>query len=231
MSNHDVGAGLLVILKESKTHTPKVHNEDHFSKIGFPMISAGEVGAIFTIKDEASVVLRAIAAQMNALQATIDKVALSFKDIKLPPGVATAIGKMDKAMSDAAVSAGKLETSMADIGVAADKGALGAVAGFGRIDAAMATTQGKLASLRSQLNSTGAPHVGGGGWPGAAHGCPVHVEGKESWSWRESRGGGGCGFRSRVGSFLCIRLARTSRTSSRKPGVSFVSFCRARSRR
>jgi hypothetical protein len=64
-----------------------------------------------------------------------------------------------------------------------------------------------------------------------AHGCPVHVEGKESWSWVESSGGGGGGFRSRVGSFRCMRLARTSRTSSRKPRVSSLIFCRARRRR
>jgi hypothetical protein len=135
------------------------------------MISAGEVGAVFAIKDEASVVLRAIAAQMNSLQATIDKAAASFKTIKLPPGVATAIGKMDKAMRDAMLSAGKLDTAMGDIGVSADAGAIKAAAGFGRIDAAISTTQGKLAALRAQLNNVGSPHAGGGGgWPGAARG-------------------------------------------------------------
>jgi hypothetical protein len=136
------------------------------------MLSAGEIGAVFTIKNDASVVLRAIASQMNALQGTIDKAAASFKEFRLPPGVSTAIGRMDKAMSDAMLTAGKLEGSLADMGVAADKGAVGAVAGFGRIDAAISTTQGKLAALRKEMGSVGAPHAGGGsgGWPGAARG-------------------------------------------------------------
>jgi hypothetical protein len=112
---------------------------------------------------------------MNALQGTIDKAAASFKEFRLPPGVATSIGKMEKAMSDAMLSAGKLETSMADIGVAANRGAMGAVAGFGKIDASIATTQSKLAALRKEMNSVGAPHPGGGGsggggWAGAARG-------------------------------------------------------------
>jgi hypothetical protein len=140
------------------------------------VISAGEVGASFTIVDNASVVLRAIAAQMNAMQGTLDKMEASFKAIKLPPGAAASIGKMDKAMADAMGTAGKLETSLGDIGVAADRGAIAAAAGFGRIDAAIGITQGKLAALRSQLNNTGTPHAGGaggaggGGWAGARRG-------------------------------------------------------------
>lgn len=142
------------------------------------MISAGEVGAIFTIKDEASVVLRVIAAQMNALQGNIDKLATSFKAIKLPPGIATAIGRIDKAMSSAMGTADKLETSLTDIGVAADRGAVGAVAGFGRIDAAISTTQGKVAALRKEMGSVGRGVGGGGGgaWarPGGGGGSSGH---------------------------------------------------------
>ena len=67
-------------------------------------------------------------------------------------------------------------------------------------------------------------------WPRLTHGCPVQVELKQSWSWFESGGGGGGGLRSRVASLRCMRLARTSRTSSRKPGPSFVICCRARMR-
>lgn len=140
------------------------------------MISAGEVGGIFTIKDEASVVLRAIAAQMNSMQGSVDKLAMSFKGLKLPPGVSTSIGKMDKAMSDAMLTAGKLEDSLADMGVAADRGAVGAVAGFGRIDAAISTTQGKLAALRKEMGGVGRG-VGGGGVSGGA--------------WTRPGGGGG----------------------------------------
>ena len=69
------------------------------------------------------------------------------------------------------------------------------------------------------------------GWPGQAHGCPVQVGFKQSWNWRASRGGSGGGVRSLVRSFLCMRLARTSRTSSRKPGFSFEICSSARSNR
>jgi hypothetical protein len=128
------------------------------------MISAGEVGAVFSIKDEASVVLRAIASQMNSLQATIDKTAASFKEIRLPKGVATAIDRMEKAMATAMKTAVKLEDSLIDVGGAADKGATAAAAGFGRIDAAISTTQGKLAILRKEMRDLG--HVGNGGRQG-----------------------------------------------------------------
>jgi hypothetical protein len=127
------------------------------------MISAGEVGAVFTIVDQAGPVLRAIAAQMNAMQANIDKLAASFKEIRLPASVATSIGKMDKAMTDAMLTAGKLETSMSDIGAAADVGASAAAAGFGRIDAAIGTTQGRLAALRTEMRNVGSPGGGGEG--------------------------------------------------------------------
>src|SRR5574337_1237178 len=68
-------------------------------------------------------------------------------------------------------------------------------------------------------------------WPALSHGCPVQVVAKESWSWRESHWAGGGGVRSLVSSFLCMRLARTSRTSSRKPRCSFEIFSSARSSR
>src|SRR5712691_4788556 len=48
------------------------------------------------------------------------------------------------------------------------------------------------------------------GWPGQAHGCPVHVEPQFSMICRESSGGGLCNCLSLVKSFRCIRLVRTS---------------------
>ena len=144
------------------------------------MISEGEVGAVFTVVDEASPVLRAIAAQFNVLQASIDKLKVAFKEIKLPPGVAASINKMTAAMDKAVAAGGKLETSMGDIGVAADAGAFKAAAGFGRIDGAIATTQGKLAALKAELRATGG--VGGirrrrrSSWHSRSR----------SWSWRRN---------------------------------------------
>src|SRR5271165_3955482 len=67
------------------------------------------------------------------------------------------------------------------------------------------------------------------GWPGQPHGCPVHVVLQFSCNWRESLGWAGLLSRRRETSFLCIRLARTSRVSSRKPCVALVTSCSWRS--
>ena len=155
------------------------------------MISEGEVGAVFTVVDEASPVLRAIAAQFNVLQASIDKLKVAFKEIKLPPGVAASINKMTAAMDKAVAAGGKLETSMGDIGVAADAGAFKAAAGFGRIDGAIATTQGKLAALKAELRATGG--VGGIGGGGAPPGIRARALG------HGGGGGGSFGLHERVG--------------------------------
>ena len=168
------------------------------------MISAGEVGAVFTIKDEASVVLRAIAAQMNALQGNVDKISASFKAIKLPPGVAASIDRMDKAMNSAMASAGKLETSMSDIGVAADRGSLAAVAGFGRIDSAISTTQGKLATLRAEMSRVGG---GGGGWAGAGRGTGGGGGHGGGGSFGVHERAGPLGFRSHDGAMVGAAVA------------------------
>lgn len=134
------------------------------------MISAGEVGAVFVVKDEASVVLRAIAAQMNALQGTIDKTAETFKLLKFPPGLAGQIGKLDKLMTDLMGTAGKLDKSMEGIGVAADAGATAAAAGFGRIDVAIGTTMSRVATLKKEMDSIGRGMGNGGGGGGGSGG-------------------------------------------------------------
>src|SRR3984885_5890998 len=46
--------------------------------------------------------------------------------------------------------------------------------------------------------------------PGWEHGCPVHVDAQFSMNCCESSWDGGCNCRSRVKSFRCIRLERTS---------------------
>ena len=48
------------------------------------------------------------------------------------------------------------------------------------------------------------------GWPGQAHGCPVHVEHQFSESCGELRGGDFCGCFRRVKFFRCMRFVRTS---------------------
>ena len=130
------------------------------------MISEGEVGAVFTIVDEASPIIRTIAEQFNKLQAQIDKLKLSFKEIRLPPSVEKSIATMTAAMDAAVGSAGKLEASMGDIGAAAESGSTKAAASFGKIDDSIATTQGKLAALKAELRATGGVGgIGGGGAP------------------------------------------------------------------
>ena len=129
------------------------------------MISEGEIGAIFSIVDEASPVLRALAEQFNALQGSIDKLKLAFKEIKLPPGVVKSITNMSAAMDKATVAAGKLEGSFGDIGAAAESGSTKTSASFGKIDESIATTQGKLAALKAELRTTGSVGGFGGGAP------------------------------------------------------------------
>ena len=169
----------------------KAHKNENQNLGRLTLISEGEVGAVFTVVDEASPVLRAIAAQFNVLQASIDKLKVAFKEIKLPPGVAASINKMTAAMDKAVAAGGKLETSMGDIGVAADAGAFKAAAGFGRIDGAIATTQGKLAALKAELRATGG--VGGIGGGGAPPGIRARALG------HGGGGGGSFGLHERVG--------------------------------
>lgn len=118
------------------------------------MITAGEVGAVFKIVDEASPVLKKLAEQFNALQATIEKTKAMLDTIKLPPGlnrsltnfernlkgindqvvrtadtVSIAFGKIDTSIGTTAAAVSALKRDMASIGRSAGGAATAATAG------------------------------------------------------------------------------------------------------
>src|ERR1700734_3664339 len=100
------------------------------------MIEAGTVGARFVIEDAASPVLKKLMDQFLALQGAIDKTRLALKELRLPPGLSTSVANLD--------------TSFTTIGTSADSMSAKVATGFGEIDAAISTTQGKLAALRGE---------------------------------------------------------------------------------
>src|SRR6185437_3033442 len=111
------------------------------------MIEAGEVGAVFTVVDKASAVLKAIADQLKALQARIDAIQARFD------GLGAGLGaSFDKAAL--AISSG--------MGKAADN----AIAELGRIDAAAAATAANVGRIGRGVALLGGPGVGGGGGGG-----------------------------------------------------------------
>jgi hypothetical protein len=106
------------------------------------MIEAGEVGAVFRIVDEASPVLREIAAQFERMEKVVQSAKASFDTLRLPPGLAASISKMEKSFSALAGSA--------------DKGAAGAMAALGKIDTSVGATQERVAALSRELAAVGA---------------------------------------------------------------------------
>ena len=123
------------------------------------MISAGAVGATFTVIDEAGPVLRRLMDQFLQLQGTIDKAKISLRELRMPPGPGSGVDKLDGQFTTLAVSADTMAGKVAT--------------GFGEIDTAIATTQAKLAMLRSEMRGVGnaGSEIGsGGGWAGARRG-------------------------------------------------------------
>src|SRR6185437_11209888 len=111
------------------------------------MIEAGEVGAVFTVVDKASAVLKAIADQLKVLQERIDAIQARFD------GLGAGLGaSFDKAAL--AISSG--------MGKAADN----AIAELGRIDAAAAATAANVGRIGRGAALLGGPGVGGGGGGG-----------------------------------------------------------------
>jgi hypothetical protein len=131
------------------------------------MISAGSVGAEFTIVDNAGPVLRALMAQFMALGAQIDKTQLAMRALAVPPG-------MNRALA-------VTETRMTAIADAAKAASDESVASFAKVDASAATTTASLAAVSAELRNiaAGAKAVNGsslklgggsGGGGGAAAG-------------------------------------------------------------
>ncbi len=96
-------------------------------------ILAGEVGASFVVKDEASPVLRALMAQFMSLQSVIDKTQAAMLKLAVPPGMNCALGVTETRM-----------TKIADVAkIASDE----FVAAFAKVDASAATTAASLAAV------------------------------------------------------------------------------------
>ena len=135
------------------------------------MIEAGEVGAVFTIVDEASPILRALMEQFNALQATIDRTKLALKELVMPPGLTASVGRMTKSFNEAAGALGKVKLSISEAGAAAE-GTAGKVEAIGgaavtaaeRMGAAFNTsldaTQAKVAQVAEEIRAVGAIPIG-----------------------------------------------------------------------
>jgi hypothetical protein len=135
------------------------------------MISSLEVGAILRVIDEASPALQRISGSAERLNGIIKQLKESLGTIKLPPGLARSLAKMN-------------DNLVAIVG-SADKGATGAVSAFGNIDKSILATQERVAALKREMSTVGGigsvgsrtigpggqalPHGGGGGRGGWAH--------------------------------------------------------------
>jgi hypothetical protein len=105
------------------------------------MIEAGQVGARFTLVNEASPVIKKLMEDFTALQGTIDRFMSSLDAMRLPPGLGVGIGKLDESLGTVATSAETMSAKVA--------------AGFGDMDSAISATQRKLAALRSEMRGVG----------------------------------------------------------------------------
>jgi hypothetical protein len=106
------------------------------------MISAGEVGAVFKVVDEASPALRRILEQMNALTAAVDRTQLALKSLTMPPGLNRSLGLTEKRfanIADASKVTGDVVAST-----------------FVKIDRAAAATASNVANIGRELKAIGA---------------------------------------------------------------------------
>ena len=120
------------------------------------MISAGEVGAVFRIGDEASAQLRRMAEQFDALQAAVDRTQAAFKALAIPPGVNRSLGRMEERMSKVADAAKLTSDAIAS--------------SFANVDKSIATSAGALADLAKELKAVGVESRAIGGAPNLRYG-------------------------------------------------------------
>lgn len=114
------------------------------------MISSGEVGAVFRIVDEGSPVLKSLMDQFNALEGVIERVKVTMRDIKLPPGLTRSMANLERNMKgvvDQSARMGEMASS-----------------GFLKIDESVATTKRMVADLRKEMAAVGTEsrRLGGG---------------------------------------------------------------------
>jgi len=129
------------------------------------MIEAGEVGAVFTVVDEASVILQRLARQFKELDALV----LNTK--KSLAGFGKTLG-LDKLAADTAAISRELTT----IGTTADASVARANAAFGKMDASVDASIAQISKLKAEMASLGRipgtgrflPGGGGGGGGGGS---------------------------------------------------------------
>ncbi|HYA07481.1 MAG TPA: hypothetical protein VEF90_16470 [Xanthobacteraceae bacterium] len=102
------------------------------------MISAGEVGALFKVVDEASPVLRRLMDQFNALQGVIDRTKAAMAELRFPTGLNKSISNMGRALKGVADQT-KLTTETVGVG-------------FKKIDESVSTTTKLVADLRKEMS-------------------------------------------------------------------------------
>jgi hypothetical protein len=106
------------------------------------MIQAGEVGATFTIIDEAGPVLKRLMSQFMALQGIIERTQAAMKIMVMPPGMNRSLGIMS--------------TRMTKIAEASKAAGDASAASFTKIDAAAATTSASLANVAREMRGIAA---------------------------------------------------------------------------
>ena len=136
------------------------------------MISAGEVGAVFRVVDEASPILKRLMDQFNALQVTIERTEAAMKALVMPPGLNRSLGTMERrfrAISDASKITGDV-----------------ASASFAKIDSALGATVTNLGNVSREMKAIAAEARAingprslryGGGSHGGGSGGGVHFGG------------------------------------------------------
>jgi hypothetical protein len=129
------------------------------------MSSAGEIGATFTIKDDASAILQRLADQFNALQGVIDRIKASIGSI----------GEADGGLA-------KLQEQLGLTGKTGAEAGDTIAGSFSKVDGSIDATRRKLDELRASLTETADKSramsfgngggLGGGGGGGGEGGEP-----------------------------------------------------------
>jgi hypothetical protein len=121
------------------------------------VIEVGTVGAVFTIRDDASAALERLAAQFNSLQGTIDKIKESMSSIG--------------AAEDGPLA--KLREQFAQVGKAGEDASSIITGSFGKVDGSIDGTIGRVNALKESLAGAAweaealkIPGMGGGGEEG-----------------------------------------------------------------
>jgi hypothetical protein len=124
-------------------------------------IEAGEIGAVFTVVDQASAVLRRIAEQLNVIQTKIDATKLKLNDF----GAGTSLAKLTEQL-------GLVDERIAGLGLTADKAALGISGAFDKAGASIAESMGVAtkAAIADLDSIAAAGRLAGGAGAGVGEG-------------------------------------------------------------